>query len=73
MDAHGFIFDEMYVLEILGFVISDEVFFRIVFRFAKVCVGEMIDSYILVELCDAIHMCLRTLNVGRRYMYIVFM
>ena len=42
------------------------------FRFAKVCVGEMIDSYLFVELCVAIHMCLRTLNVGRMYMYIVF-
>ena len=42
------------------------------FRFAKVCVGEMIDSYIFVELCAAIHMCLRILNVGRMYMYIVF-
>ena len=48
------------------------VFSRFVFRFAKVCVGEMIDSYIFVELCAANHMCLRILNVGRMYMYIVF-
>ena len=48
------------------------VFSRFVFRFAKVCVGEMIDSYIFVELCAAVHMCLRILNVGRMYMCIVF-
>ena len=61
---------EMY--RFLGFVCLALVFSRFVFRFAKVCVDEMIDSYTLCKIMCCDSYVLGILNVGRMYMYIVF-